>query len=84
MVVHPVNRKRGFTRIELYKLLDVETINIVELPDGRRMVLDYAACALERSLPVNLEATLIWWQMFGIPNYPIAGDVLVGTTSEIV
>ncbi len=80
-LVQPSNRNHGFTLDELYKLLDCETVEVVNLHDGRLMVIDEEGKFKENHF-VNPKATRMLHLAGGMPDDYIAGLALICSQEE--
>jgi Domain of unknown function (DUF3846) len=67
----------GFRLSEMYQLLDCDTVQLVELADGREMWLDEESKLKEITPPVNFAATRLLAEAGGIPGDVILGKVLI-------
>ena len=82
--VEPEDKRRGFTLRELYRLTECDTVDIVGLADGRRMVVDDDG--LGKRLPLNPKATRLYQEgrkFFPLYAPPIVGTVLICSKREI-
>ena len=74
-------RGKYFTLEEMYKLTACDCIDIVELADGRQMIVDdNGLCVNEPE--INPKATTLYWAGRNTDS-PIAGTVLVCSKREV-
>jgi hypothetical protein len=81
--VTPANQKRGFTLQELYSIIDCNTVQAVQLADGRTMWMDEDAKLREGLQFVNLKATILLAEAGGIPGDEVIGHVLITQPGEV-
>ena len=81
--VHPLSRKAGFSLREMYALLNCETVQAVELADGRTMWMDEEAKLKEGLQFVNEKATKLLAEAGGIPGDEVIGSVLITEPGEV-
>ena len=80
--VFPKDPAKGFSLEELHDLVGdgCECVNIVELADGRRMVLDDDGRS--KGLPFNVRATVFY--AVGRPTgWGVVGNVVIGSPAEV-
>jgi hypothetical protein len=81
--VTPANQKRGFTLQELYSILDCDTVQAIQLADGRTMWMDEEAKLRDGIQFVNLKATILLAEAGGIPGDEVIGHVLITQPGEV-
>jgi hypothetical protein len=82
-IVHPLDKKRGFSLQELYRLLDCTTVQAISLADGRTMWMDEEAKLKNGLQFVNDEATKLLIDAGGVLGDEIIGSVLITSEDEV-
>lgn len=78
-IVRPAKKK--FTRNEMYKLLDCQSIEAIKLPGGTTMWVDEDG-KLKTNI-MNLKATAVLHAAGARPGIVVVGDVLICDRGEV-
>lgn len=78
----PANKRTGFTLEEMYKLIDCETIQAIDLSTGEIMVIDEESKLRAQVPPRNRRATMLLHVAGGAPDDYIAGNALICSGKE--
>lgn len=82
--IQPSNAAEGFHfEGELYRLLQCDTIQIVQLADGRLMLMDEEAKLRRPQKLVNWKATQLMHEAGGSPFDVVLGDVVIAVSDEL-
>lgn len=82
--VSPLDASAGFSLEEVYRLLECETVQHVNLADGRLMLMDEEAKIRNGQREINLTATRLLMEAGGLPRDYIIGSVLVCSRTEFL
>jgi hypothetical protein len=79
----PADLKRGFTLEELYFIIYCQTVQAVQLADGRTMWMDEEAKVRGGVHFVNEKATKLLAEAGGLPGDEVIGHVLITEPGEV-